>query len=598
MSRTSHRYRASAQTGGPRQHAGSWRAAVERLLPLAVPAAVLLGWGRGDRLREALQQSRTALHTMREHLNGIVSRAPVGIVQTDLDGRILLANERFCGLVGHGTAHLRTLRLHDMAHPDDRPVHLERRATMLATGEPCEFEIRLVGADDSHVWVTGHLALTLDSDGRPTHVVAAIQDISRRREAEAALLALTATLEQRVASAVAERLAMQEDLRQAQRMEALGQLAGGVAHDFNNVLQAIAGGARLIQRRPGDIEAVQRLAGLVVDAAERGANVTQRLLSFARRGPLQPGEVDVAVLLADLRDILAGTMGGGLQVELTLPDTLPPVFADRRQLETVLANLAVNARDAMTGDDAEPKMPGMTFMVRLSATMADGTPAGLPQARYIRIDIADSGAGMDPLTLEPAAEPFFTTKSRGRGTGLGLAVARGFAEQSGGRLTLQSQAGVGTTASLWLPQAHQPSDQPTDALTPVAASQALIVVVDDDADVRAVLCELLTSCGYGVLDFDGAAPALSYLDEAEPTHLLITDLSMPDTDGLTLIHEARRRRPGLPAILLTGYGRTEMERALGQTGGGRLTLLQKPVRADVLVTLVAALVSDAVAAQG
>ena len=232
-------------------------------------------------------------------------------------------------------------------------------------------------ADASHVWAASHLALTRDGNGRLAGVVAAVQDLSHRRAAEAAVQELAATLEQRVSEAAAERAADQEALWQAQRMEALGQLAGGVAHDFNNVLQAIAGGARLIQRRPDNAASVERLAGLVVDAAERGAVVTRRLLSFARRDALQAGAVDVASLLTGLRDVLAGTLGSRIAVELDVPDAMPPAWADKDQIGTALANLAANARDAMDGDQPAdgPREPVHTL--RLSAEAVDGAAAGL-----------------------------------------------------------------------------------------------------------------------------------------------------------------------------------------------------------------------------
>jgi len=523
-----------------------------------MPAALLLGWRHGDRLKRALHRSRTALHAAREQLDTILDRAPVGIVQTDLDGRILMVNGSYCGLVGHEAQHLCTLKLHDLTHPEDRSQHLEQHAKMLATGQPFHIEKRLVRADASNVWVISHLAITHDADGRPMHVIAAVQDISHRRAAAEALQTVNATLEQRVAQTVAERVATQENLWRGQRMEALGQLAGGVAHDFNNVLQAIAGGARLIQRRPDNAAAVERLAGLIVDAAERGTTVTQRLLSFARRGPLQPGPVDTAGLLIELRDILT------------------------------------NARDAMLGDGPADEVRSADHTLRLSAMVVDGATVGLPAKQFVQIDVADTGPGMDADVLERATEPFFTTKPRGRSTGLSLAMARGFAEQSGGKLLLRSQAGQGTTASLLLPRLDTPAGKPADAtLAPAASGKPRIVLVDDDAEVLEALSEVLTSCDYTVSTFANAVVARSYLHNGELADLLITDLSMPDIDGLTLIREARRRLPGLPALLLTGYSETEVAPAAKSLPNGRLMLLQKPIRAAELTMQVAALLSDA-----
>ena len=562
---------------------------LQHSLQYVMPAALLLGWQHSDRLRRALRESQDALRDVRAQLDAVVNCAPVGIVQTDLDGQIQMANHCYCQLVGHRRARLRTLKLHDMTHPEDRTGHLEQHAQMLATGRPFHIEKRLVRADESHVWVISHLAVTRDADGRPMHVVAAVQDLSQRRAAEAALQAMTATLEQRVAETVAERIADQESFWRTQRVEALAQLAGGVAHDFNNVLQAIAGGARLIQRRPGNVASVERLAGLIVDAAERGATVTQRLLSFARRGPLRPTVIDVTALLIALRDVLAGILGSRVGVRVDLLGAVPPLFADRDQLETTLVNLATNARDAVESDVAGGVIP----VLRLSVASDDGAAAGLPFGRYVKIDISDTGSGMDPSVLEHATEPFFTTKARERGTGLGLAMARGFAEQSGGKLILRSQVGQGTTASLLLPQASVPATAATDAAAAsTAASSQRIMLVDDDIEVLEALHEMLAGCGYDVASFDGATAAVTHLESTPRADLLISDLSMPGTDGLALIEQAQRRWPGLPAILLTGYSRDELAFATDSVTAGRLVVLQKPVRIGELLKQVADLLME------
>ncbi len=567
------------------------------MLQYIMPAALLLGWQHNGHLKRTLRQSQEALRDMTAQLGAVMDCAPIGIVQTGLDGRIRLANHCYCQLIGHQEARLRTLTLHDLTHPEDRPWHQEQHAQMLATGEPFRIESRLVRSDASHVWAASHLAITRDGSGRLAGVVAAVLDISHRRAAEAAVQDLSATLEQRVAETVAARVAAQESVWQAQRMEALSQLAGGVAHDFNNVLQAIAGGARLIRRRP-DAASVERLAGLVVDAAERGAMVTQRLLGFARRSALQAEAIDVALLLTDLRDALSGTMGGRIDVQLDLPDALPPAWADKEQLETALANLAANARDAMDGDRPTDGSPMPVHTLRLSAEAVDGAGAGL-RAGHIRIDVSDTGPGMLPDVLKRATEPFFSTKARGRGTGLGLATARGFAEQSGGRLILRSQSGQGTTASLFLPQTRAPADPAAGgapapaAADPANRSSRWIMLVDDDAEVLEAMGEMLEASGYVVASFDSTAPALSHLEHGDRADLLITDLSMPDTDGLALIREAQGRWPGLPSILLTGYSRDELAPAMASLTGGRLMVMQKPIRLGALLKQVAALLAEA-----
>lgn len=562
------------------------------MMQCIMPTALLLLWQQSGQLRRALRQSQAALRDVKAELGAVMTCAPVGIVQAGLDGRIRLANPCYCKLIGHQETRLQTLRLHDLTHPEDRSSHLEQHAQMLATGRPFRIESRLVRADASHVWTASHLAVTRDGSGRLAGVVAAVLDLSHRRAAENAVQDLAATLEQRVTEAVAQRVAAQEHLWHAQRMEALGQLTGGVAHDFNNVLQAIAGGARLMQRRPDNAASVERLAGLVVDAAERGAAVTRRLLSFARCSTLQAEAIDVAPLMTELRDLLAGTLGSRINVALVLADAVPPAWADRGQLQTALANLATNARDAMGGDRPDDGSRGPVHTLRLSAEVADGALAGLEARPFIRIDVSDTGRGMAPDVLRRATEPFFSTKARGRGTGLGLAMVRGFAEQSGGRLVLRSQAGQGTTASLFLPQTRAAADAPGGAPVPAAASPRRIMLVDDDVEVLEAMGETLAAAGYGVTSFDSTVAALAHLEGAEPADLLITDLSMPDTDGLSLIQAAQRRWPGLPAILLTGYSGEELGPATASVTGGRLVVLQKPIRLAALLKQVASLLTE------
>ena len=558
----------------------------------AMPAALLLGWQHSGQLKRTLRQSQAALRDMEAQFGAVMSSAPIGIVQTGLDGRIRLANPCYCQLTGHGEARLRTLRLHELTHPDDRPSHQQQHAQMLATGEPFRIESRLVRADASHVWAASHLALARDGSGRLAGVVVAVQDISHCRATEAAVQALASTLEQRVSAAVTERVAAQETVWQTQRMEALGQLAGGVAHDFNNVLQAIAGGARLIQRRPQEAATVERLIGLVLDAAERGAEVTRHLLSFARRHLLQPDTVDVARLLTDLRDTLAGTLGDRVAVELALPGALPPAWADQDQLGTALANLVANAREAMESDGPADGARKPVHTLRLSAEAVDGAAAGLRAERFIRISVCDTGPGMSPDVLKRAAEPFFSTKARGRGTGLGLAMARGFAEQSGGRLVLRSQAGLGTRGRVCRPHRARGEGGGGWGRATAAAGPRRIMLVDDDAEILEAMGEMLEASGYAVASFGSTAPALAHLEHGEPADLLITDLSMPDTDGLALIQEAQRRWPGMPCILLTGYSGSELASAKASLAGERLVVLQKPIRLGALLKQVAALLAE------
>lgn len=391
-------------------------------------------------------------------------------------------------------------------------------------------------------------------------------------------------------AARAEREAALESLAQGQRMEALGRLAGGVAHDINNVLQAVLGGARLIGKRSADV-AVLRLAQLISEAAERGGAVTRRLLAFARRDKLEAEAVPVQALLEGVRDVLAHTLGAAVQVRLRIAPGIPALLADRAQLETVLVNLAINARDAMMPQGGAMEMGGTARIIdgRRTPGLSPGLAAGLAPGRYVRLSVSDSGHGMDGETLRRATEPFFTTKEKGQGTGLGLAMAQGFCEQSGGALELASVPGKGTRVTLWLPQAPAISSVMPPVLPAAAERRLRLLLVDDAPEVLAVLAAGLRERGHTVVPASGGLEALGALAAEPDFDLLITDLSMPGIDGLRLIDEARRMHPGLPAVVVTGFV-AEAEDGLEQaTQSGPIVVLRKPVSTEVLCGQIAAL---------
>jgi len=383
--------------------------------------------------------------------------------------------------------------------------------------------------------------------------------------------------------------AAQSRAAQAERLQALGQLAGGIAHDFNNILQAVQGSACLTETRAEDPAAVRRFARMIQDVAGRGTSITHRLLAFARRGELQAEAVDVAALLDGMRDVLSHTLGSHIRVRADLAEDLPLLLADKGQLETVLVNLAANARDAMA--------EGGTLTLAASVDhVAEGAahPADLRAGRYICLSVADTGAGMDAATLSRVMEPFFTTKPRGKGTGLGLPMAKGFVEQSGGGLTIESHPGQGTTVRLWLPAAAHDQTGPVSADIAQRSDDrpaTRILLVDDETLVRETLATSLEDAGYVVLTAAGGEEALSHLDTGAGVDVLVTDLSMPGMGGLTVIREARRRRPGLPSVLLTGYAGDEVQEAVGGVLNSAFSLLRKPVTAAELAVCVDALLT-------
>ncbi|MFC4169805.1 response regulator [Teichococcus aestuarii] len=405
-----------------------------------------------------------------------------------------------------------------------------------------------------------------------------------------------------------ENEAAMQRLSQSDRMEALGRLAGGIAHDFNNILQAVLGGTKLISRRSKDAAQVERLARMITEAAERGASVSRRLLTFARRAELHATPVQVGELLAGLHEILSHTLGPSVQVRLSIAPDLPPALLDRGQLETVLINLAVNARDAM-----EPMGGGqLTLAVSMDTlAAARAQAAGLRSGPYLRLEVADTGIGMDAATLGRAMEPFFTTKPKGKGTGLGLAMAKGFAEQSGGMLVIDSQPRRGTIVRLWLPVPEIPvpevpasgpapgapltgqgdvAEDPAEA--PAETPTGRLLLVDDEASLRETLAACLREQGHAVLEAESGVAALAQLSAARHIDILVTDLAMPGMDGLALLDAVRQRLPALPALLFTGFaGDASVAAFTDAARSGPFAVLRKPASPDAVIAQVGVLLA-------
>ncbi len=416
------------------------------------------------------------------------------------------------------------------------------------------------------------------------------------RRAKSELEARVAERTERLGAEVQEREAVQAQLLQAQKMEVVGQLTGGVAHDFNNLLTAVIGNLELALLRSRDRPEVERLLGGAMRAAERGAALTQRMLAFGRRQYLRLQPVDVAALLDGMQDLLARTIGPTVRIDIAVAPGLWPARADPNQVELVLLNLAINARDAMPGGGT----------LRLSAEaerVAEGAlhPVPLAPGDYVRLRLRDEGAGIAPALLARVLEPFFTTKAAGKGSGLGLSMAQGVAVQSGGGLAIESVLGQGTTVSVWLPRDHAPVAAASPAAEPPPPPSVArpgpapsILLVDDDAEVAEVAQQLLRDEGFAVVRADQAAGALALLDEGVPVDLLIADVAMPGVNGLQLADLARARRPGLRVLLATGYAQDGQ--AMGRNPG--FPVLRKPFRAEQLVTAVRRLLEPEAADPG
>jgi len=389
----------------------------------------------------------------------------------------------------------------------------------------------------------------------------------------ATMIALRRT---RQAAAEAERRAELEDqYRQAQKMEAIGQLTGGVAHDFNNLLTVIMGSLEQLQAQVTS-EAGKRLLGMAQRGAERGEHLTQSLLSFARRQSLHPETVNLNRLIKDFSELLRRGAGDLVQIRFLLNPTVDPCRIDPAQFQSALLNLVVNSRDAMAATGGQISIE--TDNVSLDRSHG----AEIQPGPYVRVTVGDSGSGMAPEVIERAFDPFYTTKEVGKGSGLGLSQVYGFVKQSGGHLELASQVGVGTTVKIYLPRAHQPAsaavtDEQQREL-PTAAQAETVLMVEDDADLREMVAENLRDLGYRVLTAPDGPAALALLEGKEKIDLLFSDFSMPSGMlGDELARRARLLKRGIKVLLTSGYA---LARDSGEPGG--FSTLQKPYRQEDL----------------
>ncbi|MDI7775089.1 PAS domain S-box protein [Asticcacaulis sp. EMRT-3] len=377
----------------------------------------------------------------------------------------------------------------------------------------------------------------------------------------------------------------EDQLRQAQKMEAVGQLTGGVAHDFNNMLAVVSGSLELLDRRTtiGDPRA-KSLISSALEAARRAGSLTQRLLAFSRQQPLKPDVTDANRLVAGMSDLFRHSLGADIQLETVLAGGLWRLHVDQNQLENVLLNLAVNARDAMPGGG---RLTIETQNAHLDQRYT-AREVGLAPGQYVMIAITDTGSGMTPDVIAKAFDPFFTTKEVGKGTGLGLSQVYGFVKQSGGHIKIYSESAQGTTIKIYLPRhTGDPLDTPDDEDThslPAAEGRELILVVDDEDLVRQFSTAALSDLGYRVLEANNARTALTLLKDRPDIDLLFTDIVMPDMNGRKLVDLAHEHRPGLPVIYTTGYTRNAIVHN-GVLDAG-VELIGKPFTLEELATRV------------
>ncbi len=464
------------------------------------------------------------------------------------------------------------------------------------------YHLHLPGGEVRYVRIQG--VVVHGADGTPERMTGVFADDTERERAEVALRQANETLEARVAARTAEltqavdalhaeaveRAQAEEALRQSQKMEAVGQLTGGIAHDFNNMLQAISGGLEMMERRV-EQGRIAEAAGYVASAQRtvaRAAALTHRLLAFARRQALQPRPVAPDELVQGVAELIGRTVGPSVAVRLDLDDGTWPVLCDPNQLENVLLNLAINARDAMPG--------GGTLIIGTSNTRLTETDlAGQDGARpgdYVEIVVRDTGTGMDDATRARAFEPFFTTKPIGQGTGLGLSQTYGFVRQSDGAVRLDSAPGAGTAVRMYLPR-REPAAEASEQAPPPAKPDpsdigGTVLLVEDEAEVRATVAERLREMGCTVFEAGDGTEALRLLRSCGWVDILVTDVGLPGgLNGRQVADAAREARPGLPVLFITGYAGAALEEALAPG----MAMIGKPFTLDTLAAQVGAMLA-------
>ncbi|VVM73772.1 Sensor histidine kinase RcsC [Pseudomonas fluorescens] len=511
--------------------------------------------------------------------------ALLGSFVWDIKGNLLSGDERFARTFSYpaerNLGDLPTEFAEARIHPDDRDWVKEQVNQSVTTGEPFNAEYRVLRPDGSYLWVQASGCCEFDEQGQPFRFPGVLIDIHERKTAEESLLKFTRNLEQRVADEVGARLAAEEQLRQSQKLEAIGGLTGGVAHDFNNLLQVIAGNLHLLARHEPDNANVQRRVSASIAAVERGAKLSSQLLAFARRQPLSPAVCDPRQIFEGLGELLQRALGETIQIDVRLPQASWHINVDRNLLENAILNLAINARDAMQG---EGTIELSAENVALDRRFCAGK--GIVAGDYVRVAVADTGAGMPAHILAQAFEPFFTTKADGQGTGLGLSMVFGFVKQSGGHIEMSSVEGQGTRVQLYFPRSLRPL--PSEPATPDAQHRGgheTILVVEDNEAVRSSVVELLCEEGYRVLTAANGDAAMQMLLDGVAVELIFTDVVMPGLiKSSDLAAWAKVQTPPVAVLFTSGHTRDIISR--NHQLSPDTFLLSKPYSPEALTRMV------------
>src|SRR5450830_166436 len=550
------------------------------------------------------------LHLQGRFMNGSQgdTATRLGTWDWDIDQDLFVADAHFAQLHGVDPALASQTPISvymDSVHPEDRALVAHGIKQCLEQHAEHAEEYRVLQDDGQVRWVFARGRCYLGPHGRAQRFVGAALDITEHKRTEEALRNLNETLEERVAqrtralaesnqrlqNEMFERERAEEALRHAQKMEAVGQLTGGIAHDFNNMLTGIIGSLDLMQRHitDGRSDDIGRFADAAVASAHRAAALTHRLLAFSRRQSLDRRPLAPNQLVASLEYLFRRTKGAHISRKVQLGNDSWPVNTDASQLESALLNLVINARDAMPD--------GGELLIETANSYLDGTDITTPEpvkaGDYVMLGVCDNGTGMAPKILAKAFDPFFTTKPIGQGTGLGLSMIYGFAQQSGGHVTLHSEPGQGTCVRLYLPRLHGTaleSSLPTSlSEAPVALAGEAVVVVEDDPAVRMLVVNVLDELGYTAHQAADARTALPLLESDLRVDLLVTDVGLPGMNGRQLAEIARQHRPGLRILFMTGYAQKAAERQ-GLLEDG-MDMVAKPFSIDLLATKIRSMIS-------
>jgi PAS domain S-box-containing protein len=492
------------------------------------------------------------------------------MARANYQGGLSAVSPAWTYVLGYSERELLKRPYSEIIHPDDVATVVAALNTMRLTNKPTRFENRILAADGQYM----PIGWTVSPEPGGVNFIAIGRDLSAEKARELDLET------------------SQDQLRQAQKMEAVGQLTGGIAHDFNNLLQGITGSLDIVQKRisEGQMGDLDRWISGAVTSANRAAALTHRLLAFSRRQPLDPKPVGANPLVGSMEDLLRRTLGENIELQMVLAGGLWPTLCDANQLESAILNLAINARDSMPDGG---KLIIETYNSRVTRPAAK--PAGdiLP-GQYVCIAVTDTGTGMEPDVVERAFDPFFTTKAIGQGTGLGLSMIYGFARQSGGYAKIDSEVGSGTTIRLYLPRhdGEVLNEPASKGLTEEHAANdgEVVVVIDDEPVVRGLIVEVLAELGYRALEAEDGPSGLTLLESAPRVDLLVTDIGLPGLNGRQVADAARQRMPDLKVLFMTGYAENAAV-ANGFLEPG-MSMITKPFAMEFLATRIRAIIEN------